>query len=206
MHFLLNTCKLHFLTRNDLAEVIPTNLFCIACFPYSSPYRDSDGREGLDMSRPSTSASGTTKEAPEKATEAAEKAAIEQFKRGGDFDAIRKDTLRRWEASEDGAAFLRKLRTIVTAEIERDRSLLARDRGKAATLVGGAVERTNLYQDTRLAAAKNVFQSQNFKQRIYDALKKYMPDEGESKEDVQVDKKISAQEAARAFIEREEGR
>lgn len=158
----------------------------------------------------STHKSGTsnTKEAPEKAQiDVAGKAAIEQFKRSGEFDTIRKDTLRKWEASEDGVAFRLKLQGIINKEVERDPSLLARDRGKAATLVGGAVERTQLYPEARLAAAKNIFQSKEMKDRIYESLKKYMPEtsmvmDGSDSKSSTV---VNAQEAARAFIDREQG-
>lgn len=158
------------------------------------------------MSTAGRNSSTTTKDSSGTPTvDAMEKAAIDQFKRSGDFDAVRKDTLRRWEASDDGSAFRKKLRAIVEAEVARDRSLLARDRGKAATLVGGAVERTNLYQETRIAAAKNIFQSAAFKQHIYETLKKYIPDAKQEPKDKQNGEKVSAQEAAHAFIEREGG-
>lgn len=165
------------------------------------------------MSRSSTTSLFASKDAPDKALEPAEKAAIEQFKRSGDFDAIRKDTLRAWEASEAGATFLKKLQAIASSELERDQSLLARDRGKAATLVGGAVERTNLYHETRIAAAKNIFQTEEFRQRIYESIKKYMPDTttketGHEKDpdNVQNGGKTTAREAVDAFMKREAGR
>lgn len=70
-----------------------------------------------------------------------EKVAIDKLKKSGDFDLIRKEVLRQWEASAEGAAFRARLRDIVTDEVNRDTGLLERDRGKAATLVAGAVER-----------------------------------------------------------------
>lgn len=136
-------------------------------------------------------------------TEAFAKAAIERFKRSGDFDTIRRETLRGWTDSADGVAFRDKLRAIVEAEVARDAGLLTRDRGKAATLVGGAVERTQLYPEARLAAAKHIFQTQDFRDRIYALLK-----ESAAKEDAKAgdgDTGTSARDAAMAFIEREQG-
>lgn len=153
-----------------------------------------------------TNGSATTKESAEKlASEALEKAAIDQFKKSGEFDTIRKETLRKWEASEDGIAFKAKLQTIVAAEVERDHSLLARDRGKAATLVGGAVERTQLYPEARLAAAKNIFQSEDFKNHIYELMKKHMVSSEQETNSSAQTTNVSAQDAASAFIEREQG-
>lgn len=151
---------------------------------------------------------GTTssKDSAEKsASDAIERVAIDQFKKSGEFDTIRKDTLRKWEASEDGIAFKSKLQAIVTAEVERDHSLLARDRGKAATLVGGAVERTQLYPEARLAAAKNIFQSEEFKNRIYESMKRHMDSTDQESKDTKQTTVVSAQDAASAFIKREQG-
>lgn len=70
-----------------------------------------------------------------------EKAAIDKYKRSGGFDRARKEILQQWESSEQASAFRTRLESIVKAEIARDPSLLHRDRGKAATLIAGAVER-----------------------------------------------------------------
>ena len=153
------------------------------------------------------------------AAEAAEKHAMTEFKRSGTFDKIRKDTLRSWESSDEGVAFLAKLKGIVTSEIERDPSLLARDRGKAATLIGGSVERSQLYPDARTAAAKKIFQSEDFKMRVYESLKQYFPKTDEAQNGNKIDnekqndiggdtkgqKALSAKEAALEFIKREQG-
>lgn len=158
----------------------------------------------------------TTEDKEKAASEAAEKAAIVAFKRSGDFDIIRKETLRKWQESPDGLAFHEKLKNIVDKEVERDHSLLARDRGKAATLLGGSVERTQLYPEARLAAAKNIFQTEEFKKSIYESLTKYFPAQtGETPQSettasnngsAQTDKdKTSAHDAAMAFIAREQG-
>lgn len=163
----------------------------------------------------STSTTTTTLSSPE----VLEKAAILEFKRSGDFDKVRRETLRAWESSaEGGSSFLAKLRTVVQEEVRRDGSLLARDRGKAATLLGGAVERTQLYPEARMAAAKNIFQTEAFRARIYESLKKYYPKheeneaqqapmgEAEQKSGVTSrERGESAQDAAMAFIKRESG-
>ncbi|CCG81659.1 Set1 complex component shg1 [Taphrina deformans PYCC 5710] len=165
-----------------------------------------------------TRTTNTSEDKERAVSEAAEKAAIIEFKRSGDFDIIRKETLRKWQESSDGLAFHEKLKNIVDKEVERDRTLLARDRGKAATLLGGSVERTQLYPEARLAAAKNIFQTEEFKKRIYDSLKAYYPAPAQEKESQQPQttattngtyqsdkKKTSAHDAAMAFITREQG-
>lgn len=50
---------------------------------------------------------------------------------------------------EEGREFERRLGEIVRKEIEQDPSLLQRDRGKVASLVGGAVDRTRIYTETK---------------------------------------------------------
>ncbi len=47
---------------------------------------------------------------------------------------------------EAKAAFAASLTNLAESEIERDPSLLSRDRGKAATLIEGAVDRTDIYK------------------------------------------------------------
>lgn len=160
-------------------------------------------------------AAQTEKETP--TAEMLEKAAIEKFKRSGEFDVVRKSILRDWETSDDGVAFKEKLRKIVETEIKRDHTLQARDRGKAATLVGGVVERTQLYPEVKLAAAKNIFRTDAFQKQIYDALKKYYPESASTvpkneddtgNEDAskrETPHISSAQAAAMSFIQREQG-
>lgn len=172
--------------------------------------------------RPTTSSNtaATASDSKDKSSaDDVEKRAITEFKRSGAFDRIRKETLHQWESSKDGIAFLSSLQAIVKADVERDPSLLARDRGKAATLIGGSVERSQVYPDARLAAAKNIFQTEAFKQRVYDALKQYFPenDNQQQKEDKHGTDEArggevsagqttkSAHEAAMDFIKREEG-
>lgn len=70
-----------------------------------------------------------------------EKAAIDRFKRSGGFDAIRKDVLQTWEGMPQSETFKTRLHDIVKDEVQRDPGLLERDRGKAATLLAGVVER-----------------------------------------------------------------
>ena len=112
--------------------------------------------------------------------DASERAAIDRFKRSGGFDEARKEILKQWESSDLAPAFKARLESIVKSEIARDESLLLRDRGKAATLIAGAVERyptplhaddrTQLYPDTKKLADR-LFAQEDFRNKLYEALK-----------------------------------
>ncbi|KAI9883490.1 MAG: hypothetical protein M1823_004736 [Watsoniomyces obsoletus] len=67
-------------------------------------------------------------------------------KKKGDFDWLRKTVWSNLLESQAKAAFSASLTNLAESEIERDPSLLSRDRGKAATLIEGAVDRTNIYK------------------------------------------------------------
>lgn len=54
--------------------------------------------------------------------------------------------------------------------------------------------RTQLYQDTRKRAAEDIFNKEAYRDTIYQAIKKVMDEASKGR----------AQEAAKAFIEREE--
>lgn len=62
--------------------------------------------------------------------------------------------------SEEKAAFSKSLHELAEAEIDRDPSLLSRDRGKAATLMQGVVDRSDIYKNVEKALddliAKNI--------------------------------------------------
>ncbi|KAI5298866.1 nucleolar complex protein 14 [Ascosphaera pollenicola] len=69
------------------------------------------------------------------------------FKKGGDFDAVRKKI---WADFAEGDAleeFKQLLFEKAESEIDREPSLLSRERGKAATLIEGAVDRSDLYKN-----------------------------------------------------------
>ncbi|KAJ9295240.1 hypothetical protein DTO217A2_9070 [Paecilomyces variotii] len=82
---------------------------------------------------------------------AAQRAAIDNllfsFKKKGGFDNIRKTI---WAEFNDGEAkkkFTDSLIELAESEIEREPALLSRERGKAATLIEGAVDRSDIYKN-----------------------------------------------------------
>ncbi|GAD95078.1 hypothetical protein PVAR5_3716 [Paecilomyces variotii No. 5] len=86
---------------------------------------------------------------------AAQRAAIDNllfsFKKKGGFDNIRKTI---WAEFNDGEAkknFTDSLIELAESEIEREPALLSRERGKAATLIEGAVDRSDIYKNVESA-------------------------------------------------------
>ena len=72
---------------------------------------------------------------------------LHSLKKKGEFDAIRKKV---WAAFEDSDAQLeltKNLEKVAESEIDRDSSLLSRDRRTAAPLIEGAVDRSGVYRD-----------------------------------------------------------
>jgi hypothetical protein len=114
-------------------------------------------------------ANGTSSEAEAHAVK--EKLVLEQFKKSGKFDAMRKQALRTFEQSPDGIAFKARLEQLVDAELQRDTTLAARDRGKAATLIGGAVDRSSCYTDARKQATDHIFTQGGFRGQIEEEIR-----------------------------------
>lgn len=85
---------------------------------------------------------------------------LHTIKKKGEYDALRKQVWSQFAQSEEKAAFTRSLHELAEAEIDRDPSLLSRDRGKAATLMQGAVDRSDIYKNVEEALdeliAKNI--------------------------------------------------
>ena len=72
---------------------------------------------------------------------------LHTIKKKGAFDSIRKKV---WSMYDEGDAKLEltnALAKIVESEIDRESALLSRERGKAATLIEGAVDRSGIYRD-----------------------------------------------------------
>ncbi|KAI5299962.1 hypothetical protein KEM55_000790 [Ascosphaera atra] len=69
-----------------------------------------------------------------------------RFKKGGDFDHVRKRIWADFSESEAKEAFTKLLLEKAEAEIDREPSLLSRERGKAATLIEGAIDRSDFYK------------------------------------------------------------
>ncbi|KAK1144025.1 hypothetical protein N8T08_005934 [Aspergillus melleus] len=81
---------------------------------------------------------------------AAQHAAIDHllhaFKKKGGFDAIRKKVWAEFDEGEGKAEFTKLLVELAESEIDREPALLSRERGKAATLIEGAVDRSDVYK------------------------------------------------------------
>ena len=76
---------------------------------------------------------------------------LHTIKKKGEYDTLRKQVWSQFIESEQKRAFSKSLNELAEAEIDRDTSLLSRDRGKAATLMQGAVDRSDIYQDVEKA-------------------------------------------------------
>ncbi|KAI2295304.1 hypothetical protein LOZ03_001171 [Ophidiomyces ophidiicola] len=76
------------------------------------------------------------------------------FKKKGGFDNARKKIWAEFNESEAKKSFIESLTQMAESEIERDTSLLSRERGKAATLIEGAVDRSDLYKTVDRAIDK----------------------------------------------------
>ncbi|KAK5796230.1 hypothetical protein VI817_005515 [Penicillium citrinum] len=92
---------------------------------------------------------------------AAQHAAIDKllhsFKKKGGFDTIRKQLWADFNDGEPKTMFTDQLIALAESEIEREPAHLSRERGKAATLIEGAVDRGDVYKNVedsidRLAA------------------------------------------------------
>ncbi|EXJ55948.1 hypothetical protein A1O7_08879 [Cladophialophora yegresii CBS 114405] len=70
-----------------------------------------------------------------------------KFKKQGGYDSLRKQVWASYNTSDAKTALTDQIHTIAEQEIEKDSKLLSRERGKAATLIQGAVERSGIYAD-----------------------------------------------------------
>ncbi|THC91070.1 hypothetical protein EYZ11_009455 [Aspergillus tanneri] len=71
---------------------------------------------------------------------------LHAFKKKGGFDTVRKKLWAEFEDGEGKAEFTKLLVELAETEIEREPELLSRERGKAATLIEGAVDRSDVYK------------------------------------------------------------
>ncbi|KAJ5975866.1 hypothetical protein N7481_009573 [Penicillium waksmanii] len=82
---------------------------------------------------------------------AAQHAAIDKllhsFKKKGGFDSIRKQLWADFNEGESKSMFTDQLIALAESEIEREPAHLSRERGKAATLIEGAVDRGDVYKN-----------------------------------------------------------
>ncbi|KAJ5904140.1 hypothetical protein N7504_006523 [Penicillium tannophilum] len=73
------------------------------------------------------------------------------FKKKGGFDSIRKKIWADFNDGESKTKFTDELFALAESEIEREPALLSRERGKAATLIEGAVDRSDVYKNAELS-------------------------------------------------------
>ncbi|EPS25793.1 hypothetical protein PDE_00729 [Penicillium oxalicum 114-2] len=82
---------------------------------------------------------------------AAQNAAIDKllhsFKKKGGFDSIRKQIWAEFNDGDSKTKFTDQLIALAESEIEREPAHLSRERGKAATLIEGAVDRSDVYKN-----------------------------------------------------------
>ncbi|MCJ1467336.1 hypothetical protein MMC07_005960 [Pseudocyphellaria aurata] len=91
---------------------------------------------------------------------------LHTIKKKGEYDALRKKVWSQYADSSDKIAFNSSLNDLAEAEIDRDPSLLSRDRGKAATLMQGAVDRSDIYKSVELSLDTLIEQNIH---HVYDA-------------------------------------
>ncbi|KAL8770869.1 MAG: hypothetical protein Q9209_003520 [Squamulea sp. 1 TL-2023] len=71
---------------------------------------------------------------------------LHTIKKKGEYDTLRKKVWSAFVDSDEKKDFTNRLNELANAEIDRDPSFLSRDRGKAATLMQGAVDRSDIYR------------------------------------------------------------
>ena len=70
-----------------------------------------------------------------------------KFKKQGGYDSLRRQVWASYDTSEAKLALTEQIHSVAEEQIENDPSLLGRERGKAATLIQGALDRSGVYQD-----------------------------------------------------------
>ncbi|KAJ5917606.1 hypothetical protein N7466_011160 [Penicillium verhagenii] len=76
---------------------------------------------------------------------------LHSFKKKGGFDSIRKKIWADFNDGESRVKFTEELIALAESEIEREPAHLSRERGKAATLIEGAVDRSDVYKNAELS-------------------------------------------------------
>ncbi|CAO1599556.1 hypothetical protein XANCAGTX0491_003278 [Xanthoria calcicola] len=71
---------------------------------------------------------------------------LHTIKKKGEYDTLRKKVWSNFVDSDEKNNFTNQLNELADAEIDRDPSFLSRDRRKAATLLQGAVDRSDIYK------------------------------------------------------------
>ncbi|KAG7105828.1 hypothetical protein HYQ44_014528 [Verticillium longisporum] len=89
------------------------------------------------------------------ATRAAIESLAHSFKKKGGYDAMRKEIWEKFEASDYQAQVTKDILRVAELEVERNPGqLLTLDRGKAAALIDGALERSGVYHKAEAVIAR----------------------------------------------------
>ncbi|CAL5871126.1 uncharacterized protein PFLUO_LOCUS5372 [Penicillium psychrofluorescens] len=72
---------------------------------------------------------------------------LHSFKKKGGFDSVRKKIWAEFNEGDSKTKFTDQLIALAESEIDREPALLSRERGKAATLIEGAVDRGDVYKN-----------------------------------------------------------
>ncbi|KAL8696578.1 MAG: hypothetical protein Q9224_002721 [Gallowayella concinna] len=81
---------------------------------------------------------------------------LHTIKKNGEYDTLRKTVYAQFESSDAKNDLVSRLNELSDAEIDRDPSLLSRDPRKAANLLQGAVDRSDIYQNVEQVLDKLV--------------------------------------------------
>ncbi|KAJ5301486.1 hypothetical protein N7508_006349 [Penicillium antarcticum] len=90
------------------------------------------------------------------------------FKKKGYFDLVRKQLWTGFNEGEPRTMFTNELLALAESEIDREPALLSRERGKAATLIEGAVDRGDVYKNVENSIDQLALQHADF---ILDSLR-----------------------------------
>lgn len=81
---------------------------------------------------------------------------VHSFKKKGEFDALRKSAYASFEESTAKHSFTSALTSFAEKELDRNHTLLAKDRRQAAPLIEGAAERGNVYKATEVDVSRMI--------------------------------------------------
>ncbi|KAJ5771206.1 uncharacterized protein N7511_003257 [Penicillium nucicola] len=84
------------------------------------------------------------------------------FKKKGYFDLVRKQLWAGFNEGEPRTMFTNELLALAESEIDREPALLSRERGKAATLIEGAVDRGDVYKNVENSIDQLALQHADF--------------------------------------------
>jgi len=120
------------------------------------------------------------------------------FKKKGGFDSLRKKIWAEFTSSDGKENLTSRIYEAAEAEIERDPKLLSRERGTAATLIEGAVDRRGVYKDVEVEIDQLLASHVNSYLEILQSIRKAEVGEEQAAEEERVGSKTD-QDYAREF-------